>query len=312
MNIQQFQYILAVADKKHFELAAEKCYISQSTLSTMISKFEEEIGVKIFDRKKKPVHITAEGAIIIDKLKEVTTQIGQLKELVKEIKGEIKGKISISVIPTVSPYLLPLFLHDFAKKHPLLKLEVREQTTEEIIRQLKSRDLDIGIVSTSLNDNMLVETELYREPFVLYDKKSNNPKKKVAVKTIDTSTLWLLEEGHCMRTQALQICNLKKMQPSQIENIDFKAGSIDSLIRFVNANEASTLLPYLSTLQLPARDAKHIRTFITPAPVRTIGLVVHRHFVKNKVLELLKSEIEEKIKTVLPKSMMKGEVVKPV
>lgn len=311
MNIQQFQYILAVAEHKHFELAAEKCFISQSTLSTMISKFEEELGIKIFDRKKKPVHVTGEGAIIIDKLKEVNTQIGQLKELVKEIKGEIKGRVSISVIPTVSSYLLPLFLHEFAKKHPLLKLEVREQTTEEIIRQLKSRDLDIGIVSTPLSDSMLVETELYREPFVLYDTQAT-ANKRVSVKNIDTSNLWLLEEGHCMRTQALQICNMKKSQPSRIENIDFKAGSIDSLIRFVNANEASTLLPYLSTIHLPLRDAKHIRQFITPVPVRTIGLVVHRHFVKNKVLELLKNEIEEKIKTVLPKSMMKGEAVRPV
>ena len=311
MNIQQFQYILAVAEHKHFEFAAQKCFISQSTLSTMISKFEEEIGVKLFDRKKKPVHITAEGAIIIDKLKEVNTQIGQLKELVKEIKGEIKGRISISVIPTVSPYLLPLFLHDFARKHPLLKLEVREQTTEEIIRQLKSRDLDIGIISTPLEDSMLIETELYREPFVLYDKQITS-NKRVSVKSIDTSNLWLLEEGHCMRTQALQICNMKKSQPSRIENIDFKAGSIDSLIRFVNANEASTLLPYLSTIHLPARDAKYIRSFITPVPVRTIGLVVHRHFVKKKVLELLKNEIEEKIKTVLPKSKMKGEAVKPI
>lgn len=214
MNLQQFQYILAVAEHKHFELAAEKCFISQSTLSTMISKFEEELGIKIFDRKKKPVHITAEGAIIIDKLKEVTTHIGQLKELVKEIKGEIKGKVSISVIPTVSSYLLPLFLQDFAKKYPLLKLEVREQTTQEIIRQLKSRDLDIGIVSTPLSDAMLEETELYREPFVLYDKQTTSSK-KVSVKNIDTSNLWLLEEGHCMRTQALQICNLKKSQPSQ-------------------------------------------------------------------------------------------------
>ena len=311
MNIQQFNYILAVAQHKHFEIAAEKCFISQSTLSTMISKFEEEIGLKIFDRKKKPVQITAEGALLIEKLKEITNQIGQLKELVKEVKGEIKGRVSISVIPTVSPYLLPLFLQDFAKKHPLLKLEVREQTTEEIIRQLKSRDLDIGIVSTPLDDALLVEKELYREPFVLYDKQSTT-KKSVSVKTIDTSNLWLLEEGHCMRTQALQICSVKKSQPSRIENIDFKAGSIDSLIRFVNANNASTLLPYLATVNLPTREAKHIRTFITPVPIRTIGLVVHRHFVKNKVLELLKQEIEEKIKQVLPKAMMKGEVVRPI
>ena len=110
MNLQQFQYILAVAEYKHFELASEKCSITQSTLSTMISKFEDEIGFKIFDRKKKPVSLTFEGQIIIEQLKIITNNIDQLKELTKAVKGEVSGNLTLSVIPTIAPFLLPVFL----------------------------------------------------------------------------------------------------------------------------------------------------------------------------------------------------------
>jgi LysR family hydrogen peroxide-inducible transcriptional activator len=139
MNIQQFHYILAVAECKHFELASEKCFITQSTLSTMISKFEDQIGIKIFDRKKKPVQITSEGLLVIEQLKLITNNIDQLNELVKEIKGELKGSLTLSVIPTIAPFLLPLFLQDFASKFPNLKITVREETTVEIQRKLKAR-----------------------------------------------------------------------------------------------------------------------------------------------------------------------------
>jgi LysR family hydrogen peroxide-inducible transcriptional activator len=169
MNIQQLQYVLAVAENRHFELAAQKCFITQSTLSTMISKFEDEIGLQIFDRKNKPVSITTEGQIIIEQLKNIINDIEQLNELVKEIKGEIKGNLSISVIPTIAPYLLPLFMQSFASKFPDLNIKVKEQTTHEIIRNLKSRELDIGIISIPVEDKDIVEHKLYDEPFVFYD-----------------------------------------------------------------------------------------------------------------------------------------------
>ena len=169
MNIQQFQYILAVAEHKHFELASEKCFITQSTLSTMISKFEDEIGLKIFDRKKKPVQLTNEGIVIIEQLKIIVNNIGQLKELTKELKGEITGILTLSVIPTIAPFLLPLFLQDFASKFPNLIIKVREETTSEITRKLKSRELDIGILSIPIEDKELIEIKLYDEPFVFFD-----------------------------------------------------------------------------------------------------------------------------------------------
>lgn len=310
MNIQQFQYILAVAETKHFEAAAEKCFITQSTLSTMISKFEDEIGIQIFDRKKKPVELTREGLAIIEHLKIISKDIDILKELVNETKGEIKGKLSMSVIPTVAPFLLPMFLQDFAKRFPFLKITVREQTTSEIIQQIKSRQLDIGIVSVPIFEKDILEYELYNEPFVFYNagKKS---KRAVTVDAINLSNLFLLEEGHCMRTQVLKLCeNLNKGKSSL--NFEYKAGSIDSLLRFVKTNKASTLLPYLSTLDFSPSEKKHLSQFAAPVPYRSIGLITHRHFVKKNLLDILQKEIISKTKTVLPNRSQKGEMLEPV
>ena len=152
MNIQQFEYVLALAESRHFETAADRCNITQSTLSTMILKLEDELGILIFDRKKKPLEITPEGSQLIAQLQIITKEINNLTEIVKEIKGEIKGEISIAVIPTIAPYLIPLFITHFAHKFPQLKIHVKEEQTAEIIKNLKQRTLDIGIVSVPIND----------------------------------------------------------------------------------------------------------------------------------------------------------------
>lgn len=311
MNIQQFQYVLAVAENKHFELAAKKCFITQSTLSTMISKFEDEIGIQVFDRKKKPVAITTEGTVIIEQLKIITNSIDQLSELTKEIKGELKGNLSISVIPTIAPFLLPLFLQSFAAKFPGLTFKVKEQTTHEIIRQLKSRELDIGIVSIPIQDKDILELKLYDEPFIFYDA-SNLHTSVASVKKINRGNLCLMEEGHCMRTQVIKLCDANKKRINSKLNFEFKAGSIDSLLRFVNANQASTLLPYLSILSFSEAEKKHISSFSSPVPYRSVGLVVHRHFVKKKILNMLQNDIVEKIALVLPVKNMRGEKLSPL
>ena len=294
MNIQQFNYILSVAEFKHFELAAEKCNITQSTLSTMISKFEEEIGIEIFDRKKKPVQVTKEGSTIIEQLKIITADIDQLKELTKEVKGEIKGNLTLSVIPTIAPFLLPLFLQDFAAKFPNLNIVVREETTSEIVRKIKSRELDIGILSIPIEDKDIIEVKLYDEPFVFFDA-SDAESSSVSIQKINTNNLCLMEEGHCMRTQVLKLCDLIRTSIDTKLNFEYKAGSIDSLLRFVKANRATTLLPYLSIVDFSENEKKHVSYFSEPVPYRSIGLVVHRHFVKKRLLETLQKNITEKI-----------------
>lgn len=311
MNLQQFQYILAVAAYRHFETAAEKCYITQSTLSTMISKLEDEIGIQIFDRKKKPVEITREGALVIEQLKKIQVEIAQLTELTQEIKGEIAGELTISVIPTIAPYLLPRFLNSFAANYPDLTIEVKEQTTGEIIRQLKSRDLDIGIVSVPVKEPDIVELKLYDEPFVLYDAAVQNDS-MVKAEELDLTNLCLLEEGHCMRTQILELCDFLEKQVNNKLNFRYKAGSIDSLLRFVRANHATTLLPYLAAIELPDKEQQKVSYFADPVPYRSVGLVVHRHFVRKNILKILHREIMANIAGVLTEKDLTGKKLMPL
>ena len=311
MNIQQFQYILAVAEFRHFELASEKCHITQSTLSTMISKFEDEIGFQIFDRKKKPVQITNEGLLIIEQLKLITNNIDQLKELAKEIKGEINGNLSLSVIPTIAPFLLPIFLQDFASEFPNLNIVVREETTAEIQRKLKSRELDIGIISIPILDKELEEVKLYDEPFLFFDA-GNSKSKNLSVASVKLENLCLMEEGHCMRTQILQLCNENFRISNSKLNFEFKAGSIDSLLRFVKAYNGTTLIPCLAAHNFSDLDKIHISNFTSPVPFRTVGLIVHRHFVKKKLLKSLQQMITDKIAIILPQNLIEGKMLNPV
>lgn len=311
MNIHQFQYVLAVAEHKRFELAAEMCFVTQSTLSTMISKFEDEIGVRIFDRKKKPVQLTREGEAIIEQLKIISHSIEQLKELAREAKGETTGQITLSAIPTVAPYLLPLFLQDFAAQFPGLSIKVREETTGEIMRKIKSRELDIGILSIPVDDPELMEIKLYDEPFVFFDA-GGKAAEKISVNKIKKKTLCLMEEGHCMRTQVLQLCELNPEKRDTMLNFEYKAGSIDSLMRFARANQATTLLPLLSVSDFTEREKRNLSLFSAPVPYRSIGLVVHRHFVKKKLLETLQQAIVKKVTPILKKTEMKGEPLAPL
>ncbi len=290
MNIQQFRYVLAVAAHRHFETAADNCFISQSTLSTMISRLEEELGVVIFNRKRKPVEITVEGKEIIERLKVIDYEIRQLTELARRLTGEIKGVIRIGCISTVAPYLLPLIVPGLSEKNPGLTLEIKETTTNEIVRLLKARELDIGIISTPVADGELIEYPLYREPFVLFGASARS-RQSIPVKEMNWDNFWLLEEGHCMSDQVLEICSANNATPGQSPNVRFKAGSIDSLVRFVKASGGQTLLPLMAVKNMTPGDLEHITRFTAPTPSRTIGLLVHQHFIKRPVLELIREEI---------------------
>ncbi|RMG81194.1 MAG: hydrogen peroxide-inducible genes activator, partial [Bacteroidetes bacterium] len=301
MNIQQFKYVLAVAELRHFEAAAKKCFISQSTLSTMIGRLEGEIGIKIFDRKTKPVTVTQEGAVIIEQLRVILKEIAALENITQELKGELSGDFEIGIIPTIAPYLLPLFLAEFANRYPKVRVIVREMTTPVIQKALRQRDIDLGIAAIPLEDPDLREYFLYDEPFVLYDSKNTKPQKDaVDIKEISFSNLWLLEEEHCLRTQVERICNLSHKQPHRPVNLEFKAGSIDSLVRFTRARKGETLLPHLATLDLPPREKKYLRNFKAPVPIRSVGLIAHRHFVKKGLLEVLRDIIQKAVAPHLP------------
>lgn len=292
MNIQQLEYIVAVDTYRHFVKASEKCFVTQATLSMMIRKLEEEMHIKIFDRSRQPVVPTEIGSKVIAQAKKILLETSRLKEMVREEQGELKGELRIGIIPTLAPYLLPLFMNTFLKKYPLVKLRISELTTDDIVHKLEHHDLDVGILSTPLQLASLNEEPLFYEQFVVYasPKEKILKKKYILANDIDVNRLCLLEEGHCLRSQVVNLCELKNKE-KELNRLDFATGSIETLKRIVEADQGITILPVLALKDMSARQKKHIRYFKAPAPVREIGLVTYRYFVKEKLVSCLKEEI---------------------
>jgi len=295
MNLQQLEYIIAVDTYRHFAKAAEKSFVTQATLSMMIKKLEDELGVKIFDRSRQPVIPTKEGEEFIKRAKQVIGEVNRLKHYAAEIKGEVTGNLHIGIIPTLAPYLLPLFLRGFIGKYPNLNVYIKEMITDEIIEKIKIGEIDIGLAATPLSEPDINEYPLFYEEFFVYS--SNNERfsgKYLLPKDIDLKRLWLLEEGHCFRNQVLNFCELKKKE-IESENLHYEAGSIETLINLVDKYEGITIIPHLAVLNLKSNPKKKIREFADPKPVREISIVAGKNFARIKLLEKLKEEIISKI-----------------
>jgi len=311
MNIQQLKYCIAVADNQGFGSAAKELFVGQSTLSTMIAKLEGELGIQIFDRRYKPVEITREGADVIAQARIIINEVDNLQVLSQQLKGEMGGKIHIGVIPTVAPYLLPLFIGAASSRLSTTQILVSELTTDEIIKQLIDRNLDMGILSTPLHNDNLLETELYTEPFHLYDGSGLMKKSKVDPHTLDCNRLWLMDEGHCLRQQVATVCDLRNQQVAE-RNLEYKSGSIDTLMRFVRRHRGLTLLPHLAIHDLNHEDKTKLRKFKSPVPSRAIGIVTHRHFKKANVKTIIQEEIQKNIRPLLPRTSKDKVIVDPL
>ncbi|MBW1296392.1 hydrogen peroxide-inducible genes activator [Aquimarina litoralis] len=311
MNIQQYQYVLAVVHSKNFALAAEKCFVTQSTLSTMINKFEKEIGVKIFDRKTKPVTITKEGEKIIQRLEIIVNEIDLLTNVVQEIKGDMVGSLKIGVIPTLAPYLLPLFITDFADRFPNVSISVKELNTSDIQDQILKRNLDIGILALPLNHKELLEYPLFEEPFLIYDCTDERVDNKVAPEDLNFSKIFLLEDGHCLRTQVYDICELSEQCIKTTSNFRMESGSMESLIRITESRKGITIVPFLAKSMLKHEAATCINEFKDPVPARSVGLVTHHFFAKKVLCEALVKQIQDSVASIIP-SKNNAKIISPI
>ncbi len=292
MNLQQLEYIVAVDTHRHFVTAAEKCFVTQATLSMMIKKLEDELDIKIFDRSKQPVVPTETGKLIVAQARLVLQNAGRIKEIVNEERGQLKGELRIGIIPTLAPYIIPLFINGFLKKYPDVKLQISELTTDTIVRKLEDYSLDVGLMATPLNNTSLVERPLFYEQFVVYASSAEKllKKKYLLANDIDVNRLWLLEEGHCLRNQVVNLCELKNRE-KELHQVDFEAGSIETLKKIVDLNQGITILPELAMQDITAKQKHNIRFFKSPAPVREISIVTFRHYVKQKLVDTLRQEI---------------------
>ena len=292
MTFVQLEYVVALDTCRHFATAAERCFVTQPTLSMQVQKLEEELGVKIFDRSKQPVIPTEAGKEIIEQARRILAEKNIISEIAQAKQGVMTGELRIGIIPTLAPYLLPLFVQGFNRKYPQVKLVVNEMMTEYIVSRLREGRIDVGILVTPLQENGIKEHVLFYEELLAYVSKKNSAYNKTYVlpQDIDPNRLWLMEEGHCFRSQIVNLCELRRSTELS-SHFEYEAGSIETLRRMVELNDGITILPELTTLDMTSKQMKLIRHFKKPAPMREVSIVVHRDFVKKRLIEALKQEI---------------------
>jgi len=298
MTLQQLEYIVALDDHRHYVTAAAHCYVSQPNLTMQVKKLEDEIGVRIFDRDKKPLQPTEIGRQIIIKARQILRSASQLKEYVNHEKEAMEGEFSVGIIPTLAPYLLPRFLPHFIKKHPRVHLKIQELQTGQIISQLENGIIDIGLLVTPLDESNLREIPVFYEPFLLYLPREHPflDEKLMLAEDLDPSEVLVLDEGHCFRDQALSIC--KKARHSSSIGFEYQSGSIEALKKLVKKGIGYTLVPELSVID--ELQSKHIRRFTSPEPVREVSIVVHKSYFRENVITRLRKLIQD----VIPERML--------
>jgi LysR family hydrogen peroxide-inducible transcriptional activator len=303
MNLQQLEYIIALDNYKSFSKAAEACFITQATLSTMVKRLEEELDVVLFDRKTNPIITTDCGKEIIEEAKKVVFHKNYLVELAHQVKGKIEGEIKIGIIPTISSNLLHRILPVIFHKYPNLRIRIEETTTQNVLDKLKKMEIDVGIVSTPLNHSEIEEEILYYEKLLVYGDNQKNRNYRTP-KEIDVEKLWLLQQGNCITDQIIDLCSLNNKMV--YENLKFQPNSFETLLNLVDEFNGLTLIPELYYLDLPLAKKEKVSDFKSPFPVREISLVYHRPFAKLRLINALSIEIRNIILPFLQTSKLKN------
>lgn len=308
MNIQQLEYIIAVDNHRHFAKAAEASFVTQPTLSMMIQKLEDELGIKIFDRSQLPVQPTVIGTQIINQARVIVSQVKQIKEIIQEEKGIVQGVFKLGIIPTIAPYLLPKLMQTHNQNGYDIVLVIEETTTGQIIEKLLNGALDGAILATPLKNEKIVEHPIYYERFYAYvspRETSLYVKKELEEDDLNINRLWLLEEVHCFRNQILRICNMRKRKSSH-SLFSYEAGSIGTLVNIVDNNSGLTIIPEMAIEELNERQRRNIRPLKGISPVREVSLVTRREFLRERVLDIIISEAKQSV----PQELLNPELKK--
>lgn len=310
MTITQLIYVLAVAEHQNFTKAAEKCFVTQPTLSMQIQKLEDQLDVQIFDRSKKPIELTDVGRKIVSQAKNIVNESYRIQDIVDQQKGFIGGEFKLGIIPTIMPTLLPMFLKTFIKKHPKVKLKIEELTTEEIIAKIADGHLDAAIVATPLEQENIKERVLYYEPFVSYVPKSHrlHHNNKIEVSDLDINDMLLLEDGHCFRDGVINLCKAFKNHVD--DKFQIESGSIETLIKLSNEGLGMTLLPYLHTLDIKDGEKDNLHYFNDPSPAREVSIIYHKSELKMQIIDALHSVISGIIRGAI--AFQNVEIISPL
>ncbi len=293
MTITQLEYVVAVATYKSFVAAAEKCFVTQPTLSMQIQKLEDELGVKIFDRNKHPIAVSEMGDMIVKQARIALAECERIFEIIVGQQNMLSGTFRFAAIPTVAPNILPGLLENYSKNFPNIKLQVKEMETNKILSAIRNNEIDAALLSTPLEEKDIKEYPLFYEPFVGYfhDGEPALKKRLIDPSDIALDRIWLLNEGHCMRNQIINLCSdqIQKMQAERPYR--YESSNVETLRKMVEKNGGMTIFPELATLEFTEDQIERIRYFVDPEPVREISLITNDHFVRISVLQSLMDEI---------------------
>jgi len=287
VNLRDLKYLVALADTRHFGQAAERCFVSQPTLSGQIKKLEEELGVILFERTRRSVEATPLGEAIVEHAKRVLEQADALRQLAYSHKDPLVGPLRMGAIPTLSPYLMPLILKPLKKQYPQIKLVLSEELTDTLLIRLGNHEIDAALLATPVEDPNFETMVLFDEPFWLVHPRSHplSDKKKIVQSDMDGADLLLLSEGHCLAEQAMKVCHMQA-RGVQGDMADLRAASLETLLQMVGAGFGSTLLPALALRAGLAKDRGIIaRQLKLPDTYRRVSLVYRRTFPRRQVLE---------------------------
>jgi LysR family hydrogen peroxide-inducible transcriptional activator len=287
MTITQLHYVLAVAEYKNFTLAAEKCFVTQPTLSMQIQKLEDELNLIIFNRKIKPIGPTKEGLQIINAARKIIQEKKTIQVFAKGYHKDVIGDVSIGIIPTIAPYLIPKFLTSFKSNFPNLKLNIFETTTENIYKEIHEGKLDMGILVPIASQEIASLTLFFEELFLFSNVNSESGE---IVQTIIPEKLWILEEGHCLSNQIASICNLRNKSISESQII-YKTGSLETMLRLAENGKGQTIIPHMLVDYLNDSTKKKIFKIPLNTPVREIALIYSENYNRKGIINALRDEI---------------------
>lgn len=272
MNLRAVHYLITLADVRHFSKAAERCHVSQPTLSTQIRKLEDELGVQLVERSPRRVMLTEVGEEIVERARALLSEADAIRAVARRSKDPHSGTVRIGIFPTLAPYFLPHVVPEIRRRFPRLTLRLFEEKTEDVIGMLRQGRLDAGLLALPIEVEQLASRVLFEEPFVLAVPESHalSARETITLNDLEKEELLLLEDGHCLREQALEVCHLAGAH----EKLDFHATSMETLRQMVAAGTGITLMPVMAVKPPVAHtDNLVIRPFSEPGPKRTIALV---------------------------------------
>lgn len=290
MTIIQLEYLLAVANCGSFSQAAELCFVTQPSLSMQIKSLEEELGVVLLDRSKKPVVPTEAGEVVLEQTRETLRAFHSIREAVQELKGEMSGKLRLGVIPTIAPYLMHRFIPTFVRDYPKVELEISEMKTADIVEALKHDRIDAALVAGGTCGEGIQEHDLFNDRFYIYVSPENPlyERSNIRIEDIDLRELVILSPGNCLRDQIIELCQAKRALPS---HFSFESGSLETLMRIVDCTQSVTIIPEMSVDFIPHDRRDRVKQLAKGNTSRKISVAVRRTYVKSSIIKALSETI---------------------